>query len=217
MEQPPINWPKAMKPLLKKYKNKEHPLEAKNLYQMLVMVVLSAQTTDAIINNIAADLFKAFPTMQKLSKATDEQLYPYISKVRNYKTKAGWLIEIAGTIKKDASIPTTMDDLVALPGIGRKSANVIKRFAKAPAEGVVVDLHVVRVAPRLGIAVGDNAEKIEKQLMAALPQNEWDAGMAISFLGREICRPTPLCPECLMRPVCAFYNNWIPNKLNQNL
>ncbi len=217
MEQPPINWQEAMKPLLKKYKNKEHPLEAKNLYQMLVMVVLSAQTTDAIINNIAADLFKTFPTMQKLSKSTEEQLYPYISKVRNYKTKAGWLIEIAGAIKKDASIPTTMDDLVALPGIGRKSANVIKRFAKAPAEGVVVDLHVVRVAPRLGIVIGDNAEKIEKQLMATLPQNEWDAGMAISFLGREICRPTPLCPECLMRPVCAFYNNWIPNKLNQNL
>jgi endonuclease-3 len=92
-----------------------------------------------------------------------------------------------------------------LPGIGRKSANVIMREAGAAPEGVMVDLHVVRVAPRLGIASGTDATKIEKQLMQILPKKDWDAGMAMSFLGREICRPKPKCEICLMRPVCTYY------------
>jgi endonuclease-3 len=115
---------------------------------------------------------------------------------------------LAQKIKKDSNIPLTLDELTELPGIGRKSANVIQREAGAPAEGVVVDLHVVRVAPRLGIATGSDPKKIEKQIMETLPQKEWDAGMAMSFLGREICRPQPKCEICLMNPVCAFYNGW---------
>jgi len=94
-----------------------------------------------------------------------------------------------------------------LPGVGRKSANVILREAGKAPEGVIVDLHVVRVAPRLGIATGADPKKIEKQIMEALPQKEWDAGMAMSFLGREICRPKPKCELCLMRPVCQYYQN----------
>jgi endonuclease-3 len=85
---------------------------------------------------------------------------------------------------------------------------VIKREAGAPAEGVIVDLHVVRVAPRLGIATGTDPKKIEKQIMDVLPKSEWDAGMAMSFLGREICRPQPKCEICLMKNVCAYYNGW---------
>ena len=80
------------------------------------------------------------------------------------------------------------------------------RPGKTP-EGVIVDLHVVRVAPRLGIASGADPKKIEKQIMEALPQKDWDAGMAMSFLGREICRPKPKCELCLMRPVCQYYQN----------
>jgi endonuclease III len=95
-----------------------------------------------------------------------------------------------------------------LPGIGRKSANVILRESGKPAEGVIVDLHVVRVAPRLGIATGADPKKIEKQIMEVLPQKEWDAGMAMSFLGREICRPTnPKCEICVMNTVCEYYKN----------
>jgi endonuclease-3 len=84
MKRPKIDWPTAIKPLLKKYKNTKHPLDAKNLYQMLVMVVLSAQSTDILINKIAPDFFKAFPDMQSLSKANPELLYPYLAKVRNF-------------------------------------------------------------------------------------------------------------------------------------
>jgi len=204
-----INWPEAIKPLLKKYKNKKHPLEYKNIYQLVVMVVLSAQDSDRNINQLAAKLFETFPDMKALSKATPELLFPFIGKVRNFGNKAKWLTEIAQTIKKDSAIPLTQDELTALPGIGRKSANVIMREAGVPAEGVIVDLHVVRVAPRLGIASGTDPKKIEKQIMEALPdKKDWDAGMAMSFLGREICRPTdPKHDLCPMNTVCAYYNS----------
>ena len=199
------NWPEAIKPLLKKYKGKQHPLEYKNTYQLVVMVVLSAQDSDRNINSLAPKLFEAYPNMQALTKATEETLFPFISKVRNFGNKAKWLTGIAEKIKKDSNIPDTLDALVELPGIGRKSACVILRESGKPAEGVIVDLHVVRVAPRLGIATGADPKKIEKQIMEVLPQKDWDAGMAMSFLGREICRPKPNCEKCLMNAVCAYY------------
>ena len=205
---PKINWPEAIKPLIKKYKGKKHPLDYENTYQLLVGVVLSAQDSDRHINQLAPKLFEAFPNMEALSHATSETLFPFIGSVRNYANKTKWLIALAQKIKKDSNIPLILDELTELPGIGRKSANVIKREAGAPAEGVIVDLHVVRVAPRLSIATGTDPKKIEKQIMETLPQNEWDAGMAMSFLGREICRPQPNCEICLMKPVCAFYNGW---------
>ena len=199
------DWAVAILPLLKKYKGKQHPLEYRNVYQLLVMVVLSAQSSDEAINKLAPELFKAFPNIQALAKVTPELLFPYIGKVRNFRHKATWLVKIAQTIKKDSQIPLNLDALTELPGIGRKSANVILREAGKPPEGIIVDLHVVRVAPRLGIASGTDPKKIEQQLMEILPPKEWDAGMAMSFLGREICRPKPECERCLMNKVCAYY------------
>jgi len=207
-----VDWPEAIKPLLKKYKNQQHPLEYKSIYQLLVMVVLSAQSTDHIVNLIAPKLFESFPDMQSLARATRETLIPFIGKVRNFSNKANWLLDIAGKIKSDKNIPLTHDEVTELKGIGSKSANVILREAGKPAEGVIVDLHVVRVAPRLGIATGSDPKKIEKQIMEKLPKKQWDAGMAISFLGREICRPKPLCEECLMRKVCWYYNTVVVKK-----
>jgi len=200
-----INWSEAIKPLLKKYKGHKHPLEYKSVYQLIVMVVLSAQDSDKHINQLAPSFFDAFPDMKALSNATEETLLPHISSVRNFGNKIKWLLEMARQVKTDSQIPMNLEALTALPGIGRKSANVILREAGQPAEGVIVDLHVVRVAPRLGIASGTDPKKIEKQIMEALPQKEWDAGMAMSFLGREICRPQPKCGICPMNTVCAYY------------
>ncbi|HZE84705.1 MAG TPA: endonuclease III [Puia sp.] len=200
-----IDWPVALKPLLKKYKGKKHPLDYGNVYQLVVMVVLSAQSSDEQLNKLTPALFAAFPDMQSLSKATPESLFPYISKVRNFGHKASWLTEIGKKMKKDADIPLTLESLTELPGIGRKSANVILREAGQPAEGIIVDLHVIRVVQRLGIVREEDPKKIEKQLMTILPQRQWDAGMAMSFLGREICHPKPDCQICLMRKVCAWY------------
>ncbi len=202
------DWAKAIQPLLKQYKNKQHPLEYKSVYQLLVMVILSAQDSDRNINSLAPKLFEAFPDMPSLARATPESLFPYVSKIRNFGNKTNWLIKLAQEIKQDKNIPLTMDELTALPGIGRKSANVIRREAKAKPEGVIVDLHVVRVAPRIGIATGADPKKIEKQIMEAVPQKDWDVGMCISFLGREICRPTnPKCDLCVMKSVCGYYKD----------
>jgi endonuclease III len=145
--------------------------------------------------------------MNALSNASAELLFPIINKVRNFGNKTKWLLELASIVKEDIKIPTSLEGLTALPGIGRKSANVIMREIGVKAEGIIVDLHVVRVAPRLGIATGTDPKKLEKQMMDALSQEDWgEVGMAISFLGREICRPTnPKCDECVMSKVCAYY------------
>lgn len=202
-----VNWQKEIQPLIKKYKGKRHPLDYQSPYQLLVAVVLSAQDSDRNINKLAPELFKAIPDMKALSMATPETIYPFIQKVRNFRNKTKWLLQLAGQIKEDKKIPTTLDELTELPGIGRKSANVIKRELGVKAEGIIVDLHVVRVAPRLGIATGTDPKKLEKQMMELLDEKDWgEAGMAISFLGREICRPkNPKCAECVMNKVCAFY------------
>ena len=206
---PNVNWREAIKPLLKKYKDEKHPLDYKNTYQLMVMVILSAQDSDKHINKIAPMLFETFPNMAALSKSTEKNLHAQISDVRNSDKKSLWLLKIAQTIKDDKNIPYNLNALTELPGIGRKSANVILRESGKEPEGIMVDLHTVRVAPRLGIASGTDPKKIEKQMMDILPKSEWDAGMAMSFLGREICRPTPKCEECLMRPVCKYYNEVI--------
>ncbi|MEO6175222.1 MAG: endonuclease III [Flavobacterium circumlabens] len=201
------DWEVKLKPLLKKYKGKKHPLEYQSTYQLLVMVVLSAQDSDANINSIAPALFDKFPTLNSLSRANIETFIPYISKVRNYPTKANWLLEIAETLQKDENIPLTLKELTALKGIGRKSANVILRETYQPAEGIIADLHVIRVAPRIGIIKeAKDGNKVEKDLMQELPKSIWsEIGMAISFLGREICRPKPKCEECLMKDSCHYY------------
>ncbi|MBG6111937.1 endonuclease-3 [Flavobacterium sp. CG_9.10] len=201
------DWAQKLEPILKKYKGRKHPLDYHNLYQFVVMIVLSAQDSDAKINLIAPNLFKAFPNMESLAVSNVEAVIPYISKIRNFGTKASWILEIAKTVQKDKNIPLTMDDLTALKGIGRKSANVIMREAKVPAEGIITDLHVIRVAPRIGlIPETKDGIKAEKQLMQIFPKEIWgEIGMSISFLGREICRPQPKCPECPINAICVFY------------
>ena len=201
------NWQKEIQPLIKKYKGKKHPLDYNNAYELLVSVVLSAQDSDRHINKLGPEFFKAFPDMKALSQASAESLFPFINDVRNFGNKTKWLLALSAKVKDDKNIPTTLEALTELPGIGRKSANVIMREMGVKAEGIIVDLHVVRVAPRLGIATGTDPKKLEKQMMELLDPKDWgEAGMAISFLGREICRPTnPKCGECVMSIVCDYY------------
>lgn len=201
-----VNWKKELQPLLKKYKGKRHPLDYRNPYELIVMVVLSAQDSDRNINKLAPELFNAFPDMKALSLAKHEAVIPFVNKVRGHWKKTTWLLEIAKRIQEDSRIPRTLEELTALPGIGRKSANVILREMGEPAVGIIVDLHVIRVAPRIGIAEGTDPKKIEKQLMEVTDAKGWgEVGMAISFLGRETCRPSnPKHEDCVMLPVCAF-------------
>jgi endonuclease-3 len=206
-------WAEHLEPLIKKYEKRKHPLNYANRYQLIVMVILSAQDSDKHINELSVSFFKTFPSIMELKIAQPEDLYPLISSVRNFNNKSKWLIKMAQIIGDDSTIPTTMDELTKLPGIGRKSANVIIRESGGKAEGVIVDLHVLRVAPRLGVAIGDKPEKIERQLMEVIPQEKWnEIGMALSFLGREICRPTnPKCDQCILNSVCNYYNGELKN------
>ncbi|WP_293871481.1 endonuclease III [Flavobacterium sp.] len=200
-------WTTVLKTLMAKYKAKKHPLEYQNTYQLLVMVILSAQDSDANINKIAPALFEIYPNIESLAVSNVEALIPHISKVKNFETKANWLIEIAKIIKKDKDIPLTMEGLTALKGVGRKSANVIMRETKQPAQGIIADLHVIRVEPRIGIIPETkDGNKVEKLLMQALPKEIWgEVGMAISFLGRETCRPTnPKHEECVVSKDCEY-------------
>lgn len=210
--EPNDNWSEKLKPLIEKYKGKKHPLEYKNTYQLMIMVLLSAQDSDANINKIAPALFEVYPNMESLAVSNVEALIPHISKVRNFGTKANWIIEIAQTIKSNENIPLTMEKLTALKGIGRKSANVILRETNKPAKGIIADLHVIRVAPRIGLCnENKDGNKVEKQLMELLPKNIWnEIGMALSFLGREICRPTnPKCEICPIKNDCKYISKTI--------
>ncbi|RKS02049.1 MULTISPECIES: endonuclease III domain-containing protein [unclassified Flavobacterium] len=201
------DWVPKLQPILDLYRDKKHPLDYENLYQLMVMVILSAQDSDANINKIAPALFKEYPNLEALSTASFDSLFPLVSKVRNFSTKSSWLIEIAQTLKTDSNIPTNLTELIALKGIGRKSANVIMREMKVPAEGIIADLHVIRVAPRIGvIQEAKDGNKVEKQLMETLPKAIWgEIGMATSFLGRETCRPTnPKCPQCPIQNDCQY-------------
>lgn len=200
------DWKKELQPLLTKYRGKQHPLDYHNPYELIVMVVLSAQDSDRNINKLAPALFNAFPDMKALSMATVDAVIPFVNKVRGHYKKTGWLLEIARKIQDNKNIPRTLEGLTSLPGIGRKSANVILREMSEPAVGIIVDLHVVRVAPRLGIAQGTDPKKLEKQLMEASEAKDWgEVGMAISFLGRETCRPSnPKCTECVMKKICVY-------------
>ena len=183
----------------------KHPLEYRNSYQLLVMVILAGQSSDKQINELAPAFFKTFPDMKSLSATSVETLITHLKKVRNHRNKSSWLMQIAVQLKKDSNIPGTLDELVELPGIGRKSAHVILREMGRPPEGIMVDLHTVRVAPRLGIVKSEDPKRIEQELMEVLPQKQWDAGMCLSFHGREICRPKPLCNVCFMKDVCEYY------------
>lgn len=207
------DWNELLKPLLFKYKDTKHPLMYNNLYELLVMVVLSAQDSDANINKVAPLLFNDFPTLKSLVGIDSDVINSYFLKVRNNRIKTNYIKNIVEAIKSDENIPQKLDELIKLNGIGRKSANVILREIGKEPEGIIVDLHVIRVAPRLGVVSEKvDGNKIEKQLMHAISKEMWNVGMAISFLGREICRPkNPKCGECLLNEVCDYYNDSVLN------
>jgi endonuclease-3 len=169
------------------------------------MIVLSARASDAMVNNLAPALFQKYPSFQHLQHATPDDLYPYL-RVPGFRKKAEWIMNIAQEIGNKGSIPTTMTGLTALKGFGRKSANVFMSQTNREAEGVIVDLHTLRVAPRLGIAEGTDPIAVEKELMKKVHKSNWHLlGMSLTFLGRETCRPkNPRCGECVLCEVCDY-------------
>jgi endonuclease III len=189
----------------------ETELEYINPYQLLVAVILSAQCTDKRVNMTTPAIFEKYPSVQDLARATFDELFPYIKSISYPNNKTKHLIAMANMVVNDfrGEIPMTVEELMKLPGVGRKTANVITSVVdKQP--NMAVDTHVFRVAARIGLAVNAKTPlATEKQLLQFLPTelihkaHHW-----LILHGRYVCvARNPKCWECGVRPACKYYQN----------
>jgi endonuclease III len=176
-------------------------------YELLVATILSAQCTDERVNQVTPGLFKRYPNARALAKASAADLEPQIQSTGFFRAKSKSLLGMATAVveKHGGEIPPTMDALTGLPGVGRKTANVVLGHALG-VPGLPVDRHVLRVSNRIGIAKGDEPEIVEQQLCAALPKEKWTVSSDTLILhGRRICKPKPVCEKCAVREECLYY------------
>lgn len=192
------------------------PLAHRDPFQLLVATILSAQCTDAMVNRVTPVLFERYPTPQALATARVRDVEKIIKPTGFFRQKTKAIINMSRSLVERFSgrVPLTMDDLLTLEGVGRKTANVIlsaKRLepwggGEDPADGlgIVVDTHVRRVSQRLGLASTDDPEKIEEQLMHIIPREEWDAfALRLIYFGREVCTAKrPMCLSCPLNRLC---------------
>jgi endonuclease-3 len=198
---------KILRKLQAQHPNADTELDFKSPYQLLVATILSAQSTDAGVNRVTPALFKRYPDARALAKATNEELEPQIRTTGFFRSKARSLLGMATALVDEhgGEVPGTMDALVELPGVGRKTANVVLGHALG-VPGFPVDRHVLRVSNRIGIADSEDPVEVETQLTARLPKQEWTLDSDTLILhGRRICKPKPLCDQCQVRPDCDFY------------
>lgn len=190
---------------------RQHPdatteLRFSNAFELLAATILSAQATDAGVNQVTPQLFAAYPTPHALAQANAEDVERIIHATGFFRQKTRALIGMAAAIvaHHGGAVPRTMEALVKLPGVGRKTANVVLGHALG-VPGFPVDRHVLRVSNRLGIADSDDPERVEQQLTGALPPAWWTrASDTLILHGRRICKPTPVCGECGVAELCEF-------------
>ena len=180
-------------------------LNHENAWQLLIAVILSAQCTDARVNIVTKDLFVKYDSLQKFADADIEELEKDIHSIGFYHNKAKNIIGCAKRLieKYGGEVPNKMDELLTLPGVGRKTANVILgNIYNEPS--IVVDTHVKRISKRLGFTKEDNPEKIEYELMKKLPKEHWILyNIQIITFGRSICvARSPKCSECFLKDLC---------------
>jgi endonuclease III len=190
----------------------QHPdadteLNYENPFQLLVATILSAQSTDAGVNRVTPALFKRYPDAAALAQTTPEELEPQIHSTGFFRAKAKSLMGMARALVEQhgGEVPKTMEALVELPGVGRKTANVVLGHALG-VPGLPVDRHVLRVANRIGIATSDDPIEVEKQLGKRLRPPDWiKLSDTLILHGRRICKPKPLCELCAVRDECDYY------------
>lgn len=178
-----------------------------NPFETLIATMLSAQSTDKQVNKVTPALFRDFPTAEKMAAAEPDQVYPYV-KSCGFKSKSVNIVMAARKIVADfgGKVPETMAELTSLPGVGRKTANVVMANAfRIPA--IAVDTHVFRVSNRLGLAEASTVEKTEEQLMKNIPRADWiDAHHWLIHHGRRLCKAQrPLCGQCPLSSLCRFF------------
>ena len=174
--------------------------------QLLMATILSAQCTDKRVNMVTPSLFKRFPTAQALADAKQEELEEMIKSTGFFRNKAKSLIELGKALveRHGGAVPDSMETLVKLPGVGRKTANVILGNAFGKNEGVVVDTHVGRLSLRLGLTRETDPVKVERELMPLIPREDWTMlAHVLVFHGRRICYArTPKCEICVLSEIC---------------
>ena len=176
-------------------------------YELLVAVILSAQCTDKRVNQVTPNLFKIYPTVEAMSNADILEVEEIIKSCGFYHNKARSIVSACKKIVTDfgGQVPQTRELLMSLPGVGRKTANVVYSVAFG-GDAIAVDTHVYRVSRRLGLATGETPEKVEEDLCKVLPQKEWSlAHHLLIFHGRRVCKAQrPLCDECRLKEFCVY-------------
>lgn len=181
-------------------------LHHKNPFELLIATILSAQCTDRQVNKVTGDLFPVFPTPEKLAGASLEHIERIIHSTGFYHNKARHIKNCAKALVEHhrGTVPCTLPELISLPGVGRKTANVVLGCAfEIP--GIVVDTHVARISRRLGLTQSRNPGKIEFDLMKIVPEKTWNVfGLHLIYFGRDICKARkPNCPNCPLAILCA--------------
>lgn len=193
--------------LATQHPNADTELHFTSPYELLVATILSAQCTDERVNQVTPALFKRYPDAQALARASTDELEPQIQSTGFFRAKSRALAGMAAACveRHGGQVPKTMAELVQLPGVGRKTANVVLGHALG-VPGLPVDRHVLRVSNRIGIARSEDPEVVEQQLCAAMPPAEWTRTSDTLILhGRRICKPRPLCDRCVVRDDCDYY------------
>ncbi len=184
----------------------ECSLDFRNPFELLIATILSAQSTDVRVNQVTPDLFRKYPDPQALASAPREDVEEAVRTTGFFRSKAKSIQGAAGVIVEEhgGKVPDIMEALVKLPGVGRKTANVVLSNAFHKPEGVVVDTHVTRVSKRLGLTRQTDAEKIEADLMKVLPRDRWTQFSHVMILhGRNICvARKPKCDQCPLEDLC---------------
>ena len=192
--------------LQRRYPHPRTHLDAQNAWELLVATVLAAQCTDARVNTVTPELFRLWPTPAALAEAPIEELEAVIRPTGFYHSKAKNLLGAARRVCEvfDGQIPQSIEDLITIPGVARKTANVVLFGAFGINEGLAVDTHVKRIAYRLGLTDETDPVPIERDLMKLFPREEWgDVNHRMVWFGREVCDARkPLCEACEMRSFC---------------
>ena len=192
--------------LKREYPDARCSLDFRNPYELIVATILSAQCTDERVNQVTPSLFKRYPTAAELADARSEELEVLIKSTGFFRNKTKSLLGMSNALveRHNGEVPKQMDALVELPGVGRKTANVVLGNAFHITEGIVVDTHVSRLSGRLGLTPQTDAVKIEEDLMPLIDRDDWTI-LAHLFIdhGRAICKaPKPLCEKCVLNDIC---------------
>jgi endonuclease-3 len=197
---------KVVRALRQDYPDAECALVHENAFQLLIATILSAQCTDQRVNMVTGPLFQKYPTAAKLAAVPIGRLEKAIQSTGFFRNKAKSIKSCCQQLvqQHDGEVPQDLDALVELPGVGRKTANVVLGTACGIASGVVVDTHVGRISRRLGLTAEKDAVKIERDLMELVPRKEWiDYSHRMIYHGRQVCKARkPLCEACSMQRFC---------------